>query len=545
VNNRGFALLLLLVGGAALPGFAPGVKAQAAPIGILLGYGPSTLTGLSGTSPVYTYGDQLWMLSQLQSSVGVVVQPLVLTPGTSRAINVTLEPGLPTLIHTFNASDPLGYWGVSEANSSMEPVFFILSSAPRLPLSVTGYRLGGSGLTTSLNTNGSVGFYQAEACTLGSASPEVAALPIPPEDGGGTMSLDFGKASVNVTAQEAGNQTFNFWLELYYPFSHTQAAVGAFVAQDLRTVESASGSFAGPRSGADLPLASDMPPRPGRYDLRAYFDGPGGLSVERTPMLRTYDGSWVWLGSCQGGPVASASFSVTSGIGSDPAGWPRTLYFMYRVGGVEGYAEKALDVNISRVDFLGVPWGVDLPSYSLLASPGSGVSALQVVNRTVLVILDGEQGFLNYSLGLGNQTFFSGSLGPLTPFSEDVLQENVSRLQVTLLLSGSAVGDGTVSVSNAGGPLLSLGIDRSGNAMFYLPAGTYQVNGSAGNRTASESVNIALGESAQISLDVAASSASPDYTLYALWCAAAVGVALNMFLWLRGRGLLRRAQLSS
>src|SRR5690348_4485267 len=89
-------ILLLPLVGLPLASFAqspnPGSQLE-------LGYGPSALRSVTDGIPVYTVGDQLWVMST-NSSVAVTLEAAPGSTAGVQPITATLDPGIPFPLHT-------------------------------------------------------------------------------------------------------------------------------------------------------------------------------------------------------------------------------------------------------------------------------------------------------------------------------------------------------------------------------------------------------------------------------------------------------------
>jgi hypothetical protein len=74
--------------------------------------------------------------------------------------------------------------------------------------------------------------------------------------------------------------------------------------------------------------------------------------------------------------------------------------------------------------------------------------------------------------------------------------------------------------------------DTSGFATFYLPTGRFNLTASDGNSTAFGSVIVSAGQSQEV---VLGASRGEPWGAIGLYSAAAIGVAANVAMWLRGR----------
>jgi len=539
VNPRvaSFLLLVLMVDAVAgAPGPAAGAQV-AVPPSFDLGYGPSTLFPISQGTPVFSAGDQLWARSHYNSTLVLMVSPYF--PSNTTYFLGPVEPETPTRLLLVNDTDPQGMWSIQVVNSSQPPVLFLVSNAASAPsdLTMTEARLNGGALDMNFTTSPSPQLQDAQACTLGSQDPSAAVVPVPPIVGGGTVALVMDGNRIEATASGPGAGNFTLQVDLYYPY--------AFLAPNSTSIilfRSARAATTGPvlitrsNPSASMVLQTDGRLKSGRYELRVFFGGPQGISLAPTEVLVPGANSWVWLGTCQITQVYSNDFTIAAPLGADPSTWPRTLWLTYNAFGQQGFANLSLGVNLAALTFMGVPWQVPLSSYDIRAVASTGTRQIDVQNGTMYLILSSPEASANYTVGLGGQTFFTGAVGPIEPFTSAVIPLNVSQLAVTHFVGGLAHEGSTVSVSNSAGELISAETNKNGQVMFYLPAGAYNVTAAGGNSTESQSVTLPLGQKFALDLGLQTSTGTSDMALgWALGAIAAAGVVVNVILFLGGR----------
>ena len=501
-----------------------------------LGYGPSTLFSVSGGTPVFSAGDQLWVRSHYSSTLSIRVYHFF--SNTTYFLG-PVEPETPARLLQFNGTDPQGLWSLEALDSSLPPILFLLSDAGSAPANLTlaEAKLNGGVLDMNFTTSPGQGLQEAQACTLGSQAPSEAVVSIPAIVGGGTISLAMDGNKIDANASGASMGNFTLQVDLYYSY--------AFLAQNSTSIllfrsarAATTGAILLTKSGpsGSLPLQTDGRLKIGRYELRLFFEGPQGIALATTDVLVTGQDSWVWLGACETTQVYSNNFSIAAPLGPDPSSWPRTLWLTYTAYGEQGFANLSLGVNLAAVTFMANPWEVPLSSYDIGSVASTGTQEIEVQNGTMFMILSSQRAWANYTGGLGGQTFFKGEVGPIGPFTSVVVPINVSELAVTYFVGGTPREGGTVSVSNAAGGLISAGTNKKGQASFYLPAGGYNVTAVGGNSTASSSVVLSFGQKLALNLGIQTGAGTGDITLaWTLLAIAAAGAMANAIVFLRGR----------
>jgi hypothetical protein len=496
--------------------------------GLEMGYGPGSLFPIGSGTPVYTSGDELWLMSQLNGTA--LLSPLLAPQNLSLA--VPLEQGVPTRALVFGQSEPQGPWTLLvQGTPYPEVLFFLIDRAEvQRGLNMSAWSLGAGGLSMNFSTSAGTPFYDASACVLGGYDDSAASVPVPASDGGGAVNITKAGDALNVRWSATGNSSFTISAELYYTYSFLAPnSSSTFVSRAVRVQASDAIGLTNQQPAGALGLHSETVARNGEYQLRVFFDGASGLSVSSTNVLVT-GGSWVWLGGCQVTPVSSDNFRLLSQLGPDPSNWPREVVLNYRVSGVEGYAIAQVGLNISAAVFTGEPWSVPLAGYRASLTRSAGIARAQGVGATEFVVLGGSSGSFDYSLNLGNQTLFEGGSGTLLPYTVTALQLNVSRLQVVYSVGGAPYQGGTVKVGDQEGELAVQTTDSRGAAVFYLPAGVYNVTASGGGETAGGTVTLTEAQSTALNLGGPGPQNGLGTVELLLAVAAVTGVVLDVTL---------------
>lgn len=503
-----------------------------------LGYGPSTLFPAQGGTPVYTAGDQVWAMSHFNATIQVRFGPLFFFgKGTnSTSYSKVLEPEVPARLLTINSSDPQGLWNIAPVNSTFPPASFVVSDASAEPanLTLSSYRLGQGRLEMSLATSSDLQMYGASACIIGGGDPSVARIPLPPGIGAGYVNVSRSHNTITAIPSQ-GRVNYSLSVELWRSISFLlPGSASTLVSRMVQVAASESVLISGGES-ASLSLRHDSQLRPGTYQVRAIFEGEGGVFLSSAEVIIIGSSGWVWRGACSNYPVYSNDFTVATPLGPGPGSWPRSVWLTYEVSGVQGVAYLPLKVNISAVNFVGVPWGVRLAGYSIRVESTSGVEAYDVSNGTVFAVLDASVGQIWYEAGPDGDHAFGGTAGPLLPFASTQASLNVSKLAVQYFVAGTGFEGGRVSVSDSAGVLENATTGVSGMATFYLPAGRYNVTATGGNSSAAATTNLTAGRSQVLVLGGTNGTGQQIAILAGLGFAAVIGAMANAVVWVRKR----------
>ena len=525
-------LAIILIGGA--PALAPQAGAASGGPLLYMGYGPSSLFAVSQGTPVYTAGDQLWLMSNYGSTVTVEVVEPVGQANSSAPLVREAVPGVPTRVMTFNASTPQGLWQVRSTGQTFPPAAFMVSDAEKTParLSLSAYRLSKGSLLMNFTASSTTHMYGEDVCVLGGGDPSAARVSIPAKVGTGYVSLarDGDSLEARLNGSLAANSSL--LVELHRAFSFLSPnSTSIFLSREATVAATPSVLFTG--APVPLSLAHDLPLAPGTYQVRAFFEGPAGLFLSTTSVLVT-GGSWIWLGACRSFPAYSSTFGYPDPL-SGPSSWPRSVWLTYGTLGEEGVANLTLGVEVSEASFVGAPWGVKLSNYTFSVRSSSGVEQTGGGNGSIFAVLNASSGRISYGAGLGGRPWFNGTTGPLLPFATTTVSLNVSRVEVTYLVGGSPYHGGRVQVSDPSGTLASATTDAQGRATFYLPTGSYGVTAVGGNESASGSVDAVAGQPVGRGRGGGTGSGRESAILVALRAAGGDGAAANVGLWARGR----------
>ncbi|HME18768.1 MAG TPA: carboxypeptidase-like regulatory domain-containing protein [Nitrososphaerales archaeon] len=535
------ALSLILV--ALLPAGAgassPGIP-SAGPY-VKLGYGPTSLTAVTRGTPVYTVGDELWFMSDYNQSVYVNVVP---PDGSSPAVSQPVPPHAAVRLYVFGASDSPGDWvlGVRVTNSSFGSVRFGFEKVPVLAApSVVESSVEPNG-TLAASLRASLGNESAaQGCVIGSDAPAVVQVPYPRSLGSGNVALAYAGGTMRISnAAGAASQTgtaFDFWVELYYTYSYIspsnprQLITGQVLAAGTPTV-SLGGRTQTNQSSA---LARYVQLRTGRYDLRAFFRYAGGLSVYETTVVMQGGNPWVWLGGCLDLADMATTFAIASPLSGAPPSWPRGIYSMADVLGVEGFSYTPLPLNLSRISLVAAPWGGRVPGGILVRIFASSAGSSCVdYNSTVYCDLSRVPSTLTLTLGYAGMAAENSSLPIGSRFYAGSIDVPLGKLVLNVTAGGAPVSSASVTV-NAGRAVEKGITGQDGTATFLLLGGNYSVGFRYGAYNTTVAVRVTPGSASVV--DVSVPQAISDAYVYLLLALGAVGVAFDVWAW---KGVARK-----
>jgi hypothetical protein len=522
------ALALLALSLCDLPAHAQVSVASNAPIG--LGFGPTSLRPIGDGVPIYTVGDQMWVTSYSQSSLmlnltdpsGVLVAQQFVGPNSS------------SLFYSFSSSDPEGVWTLDTAlafvpqNVQVTPI--LLAKPSPSATTMTGYKLLGNGQLSMNFTIASATAYDIGACLVGSGLPDAASVPIPSKQGVGQLGLGRSGREVSVSLEGQVTNPFTFWLELHQDYSYLLQGTSTVVSRDVLAAE--SNAVAVPIGRSNLTKAvfqNDLRMRTGRYTLRAFFEGSGGLSAYETSVLLTNSNSWIWLEGCTAASSSLiSSFTLASSLTRPISQWPRGVYTMYKDEGIDMFSLESLDVMPTAVAVFASPWGAALTSAHPSLIPNTNVDGFAFVNNTIyLTAKQYPATFAVSLLGGGSKETYSIQVGP---FSVNVLNISTTKVVVSTLQDGKPLSGVSVTLKYNNETLATLST-KAGKAIFYVPAADYTVGASFGNSTMVGSVAGRAGIEADVTFDF---GGSPSQVIsYLLIVTGVPGLLASLWLWVR------------
>jgi len=288
-------------------------------------------------------------------------------------------------------------------------------------------------------------------------------------------------------------------------------------------------------------LTWSAPLRAGRYDLRAYFQNSTNLEVLQSRVLVLNYSSWVSLSeTCLPQQVQSSGISYSGRLTAGQAGWPRTLYYMYRTFGVEAVVAYPVKANISSVSFVAAPWTEPVQDAEVSVTPSAGVVQSSQDGSSLFVLASEYPARLNYSLGIaGASGLARGELTMDARYATQTVNVTLAELTVHVLGNGSSptsiVVTGSQGIDVARAPV---GSNRTDS--LFLPTGSYTVTASQAGLSQSSQVELTDGVAASVTLNFNALAGLETI----LVVTAAIAVVANVLVWtLRSRN--RRSRFSA
>jgi hypothetical protein len=530
-------LLLLLILAASVPTVS--VSSQVVqfqlypPVG--LGFSAGTVVPVTQGVPVYTLGDQLWAISYQ----GPTIVDLLNASGKS-VMSLPLLPMQPALLRTFGNTDLGGAWALNFSGSNISgPPWFLVRVELVNPTVVlprlTADRLAPTGVL-SMDFRVDLGdAYDASSCLVGQRSLGTVQIPIPGNLGSGQLLLTRDGNTTTVQPNGSIDSTFTFWFELHADRSYSQG-LNTLVTRDTEEAASVPLPFSpGPSNESSAGLVPSMAVRLGRATIRAFFEGPSGLSVYQTSVLIPDARTWEWLPGCTTSvDQVSSNFTASASLTLPPGAWPKEMYFMYKESGAEAYSKVPLAVFPSVIDLVASPWKVPFTDSGLSITPMTSNVTAAVGNSTVFLISN------NYPLQVGLQMPGSPGAQDLSvaqPFTENTFSLQAGKVTVDSLLDGRAVSDSSVSL-RLGNQTIASG---KGSPTFYVPEGNYAVVGTYGATTRDGNVAAVDGNQTTITLEFGTPGSQVDYWL---GVSAVIGAIASVTLWVSLIRNLRRQRVS-
>jgi hypothetical protein len=526
--------MLMLVMSAAL--WTPPAKGQVVIVpapGFGMGFSAGSISSVANGVPVYAVGDQLWVESYLNESVTVEVT----NPAGINVADAPLEPMSPLLAYSFSSTDQGGAWelwatipqlpGVRE----MIPVTqFAFVANESVSPAMTGYHLGGEGLLTMNFFAPALNSYDVGACIVGSPLPVVAEVPLPGSLGNGQLELR--RQNTTMVVNLDGNVTapFTFWAELHGGYSYSLNGNSTLVSRDLEVASSEPVDVTAGFAGTTTVMEYQVIPRTGRLSLWAFFESSQGLSVWQVPLLLFNSTAWISLEGCSATANGLApAFSVSVSLGQKVSEWPRAIFLMYEVDGVEMFSAATIPLMPAKVSFEAEPWGKALTDSRFTVTSENGAEEVSAGNGTFYLVAENNPLEVAVSPSAGE----SGGVVLLGAFSATNLNVSSGKALVQTLVNGKPFSGMNVAVDENGEQVASIP-SSGGEATFYLPVGNYTITGSYGNSTISKTLRAQDGIQSSVSLDFIVSEspgAGPILNILILF--ATLGAATSVVVWLQ------------
>ena len=511
-------LLVLLLLVFSVP--ASSIRVQAAPISpqIGLGYSPGTLASTDQGIPIYTGGDELWIVSY-----GAPLNVELLNSSFKPAGTVALGHMQPTLMRVFTSSDKPGSWGLNITTLASGPgfngLFFELVKPGTIFPQMTTVHVDSAGIL-SLGFKANLGLaYDTSDCLAGQNSLESVQIPVPAGLGTGQLVLTRNGSLTTIQPNGKILNPFSFWFELHA--GRTYEGSATLVTRDLEEAATVPLPFSARSSNqSTVGLMSSIAVREGRAAIRAFFESSAGLQTFQTPVLIPDSSTWEWLPGCTSSMNGVGSnFTASASLRLSPDLWPRSMYLMYAESGVEALSRVTISVFPSVVNLVASPWGVPLTDRGLVLAPLTGVTSA-VGNSTVFIVSG------TYPIEATLQ-IHGTSTQPLLisqPFSSYSVQLPTGKIVVESLLNGGAVSNSSVSL-RLGNQTIAAG---KGSPTFYVPAGSYTLFDSYRGINRSVGISIANNNQATVSIEFGNPTSQVDYVLMVT---AIVGALASGVLW--------------
>jgi hypothetical protein len=500
-----------------------------------LGLGPSNLRSLDAGVPVYTRGDEMWIMNTYNSTANLSLQGPF---GGSPEASSSLAPLSIEVLYSFPSSAPCGEWMLNISWAGLANVALPVEVASSTPGIVGGHLVSASlsGSLLSLNYSLALGLADDVTATLADASLNpVASLQIPTNLGSGTLAVQVvggGNAST-VTLQGTVSMPFAFWLELYGDYSYSQISTAGYITSELLAATSQAIEVASGFTTAQMTMEQALVLRPGRYTLRAYFQRGTNIFVAESGLVMQQNESWIWLNPSSEAPVDASSFNST--VDLSKSSWPSYLLLTYRSGGISSYSIIPLGVTLGSVSTAFPPWGNVASDVTVRLKPSPLVLS-SGWSEGVLYVVGTSDGFnLPYDIAFGNHTFLSSSVYVRAGLSASI-PVSLGKLVVNVILNGRPASGASIIVSDGLGGSATRATSTTGNATFYVPPGTYNVTVVDGSLTLSRSAEITSARTQMLSVPLSSSSLD---LLTPLLVLAVVAGAFNVWIWVY-RPLSRR-----
>jgi hypothetical protein len=548
-NNKKAIYLILLI---AMASIAPGplwqnagikTNAQGTPTYIELGYSPGTLGLLSEGTPIYAPGDSLWIFST--SNIVSIAQ--LFSPSGNYVAGSSLSESAAYALYKFQPNDPEGNWllklTLKDSSVVSVAVPFVNPNSDNIDTRLLNYSTQYGKLNMEFQVSAGRQPFNLEACLGSSNVNSTFELALPSSLGTGQLILNNSLSESGMVVRGSVANPFTFWFDMEYSYSYAGSLTGELISRDISVVSSDTATFGSSLTTSTVLLSNNTTPRPGPYQLNAFFDSNVGLSVEQTNAILLKNGTWIATGNCSSFPVSSLTFQMQQRLSQSPDGWPRNLYLSYDTGGVNSYSSLPLGLNECRIDIVG---SVPVPSGRELPAGFNPQTSITYLNYSV----GADQNMISYSVYNGSAYIFARNfpitvqitpsfgtqnLPPLSveitkPFSVHDVSIALGSLQVEVTNNTSPVVGAKILVTNDFGGNVSTLSDSSGFAQLYLPGGSYNATVSVGGFSATKNASVADGSFSTVQFAFAG-NAPPSYVSFLLASLFIVGLMLNLWLW--------------
>jgi len=507
------------------------LSAQPSPSPVIeLGYSPGSLTTTTTGVPVYTAGDEVWVMSE--SSVPYVLE--LSNPSGTVVASQVLEPQAPTVLYDFSSKDMPGTWALAEVllqtSVTVGTLPLLVVGATTVPLNMSGYSLSASGNLSMSFTAASSSAYDFQACAVGSPAPAAASIPIPAALGSGNMQVTLNGSVVQIVPSGQVSASFSFWVELHQDYSYTDGGTSTVVSRDMEVASSTAVPIpVSSTNSTSSPVATLVHLRPGLFTLRAFFDSSSGLSAAEAPVLIPANSStWIPIAGCSStSKLPLSPFTLSSVLGASTQEWPTQVYLMYLVDGVEMYSATTLQIYPAAIDVVAAPWLAPFTDSELAFQLGPGVQ--QSASAGGLIFLTASKYPLTVSVSLLDGE--TQSVLIQSAYSYVIVPVNASQIVVDAVTGGKAAPGASITISADNITIAHARSGTGGTAVFYVPQGSYDVVGTFDNVTEGASVLTVLNNSSAIALNFPGSGGQSFAYAYLLIGTAAAGLIASALVW--------------
>ncbi|MDA4127691.1 MAG: hypothetical protein OK452_10915 [Thaumarchaeota archaeon] len=516
MHGKLLLLLLLLV---SVPALSVRAQAASGSLQVGLGYSPGTLTPIDQGTPVYTTGDELWVVSY-----GEPLNVELLNSSGKLEGNFVLGHMQPTLLHIFTSSDKPGRWSFNVTTFSPGSGNYYFSVAlvdPPLVLpQMISDHVDSSGLLSfGFKANWGTA-YATSACLVGQDPLDAVTIPIPASLGTGQLILTRNGSLTTIQPNARIVTPFTFWFELHAGRSYE--VTNALITRDSEEAATAPLPFsAGPLVPSTVGVVSSTSVREGRATIRAFFESPAGLQTFQTPVLIPDTSTWASLPGCSSSiNGVGSNFTASVSLKLAPNHWPRSMYLMYAESGVEGFSRVPISLFASVVNLVASPWSAPLTDSGLRLAPLPGATS-SVGNSTVYIISG------NYPVEATLLIPGSSATLPLLisqPFTISSVQLPAGKIMAQSLLNGEALSNSTLSL-RLGNQTIASG---KGSPTFYLPPGSYTLFASYRGTNRSQGIEVVINNQNSVSFEFGNPTSQADYLLMVT---AVIGTLASTVLW--------------
>jgi hypothetical protein len=513
---------------------------------IEIGYGPNSLLPMSMGIPIFSGTDQIWVLSNYNSTVTIGLE---CQSGTSYSYVSSLPfiPNTISMLYSFaNVSQVFpGYCQsiqnllltVQEQNSSLSiPITYIQYPSINGPsISNLSTTFSGSQLVVNLSYV-KISDYNDQLCVFGQNIPHTVSINVPAGFGIGTVQI---APNLNTTGVEVNTSSIIlpstvFWFELYTTYSYTEQNSTGLVSYQVEAAKSTPTALSGTPQ-TFVQLSNYVSIRPGRYVLRAFFDNATSLSVFQTNILVVGPNlPWVWLAGCYPATQNTlTSYTIPTNIVEPPSSRPQVALLMYDYKGVEALEVYPLNLSIAEIGFTTSPFNVPLEGIGVSITNNSQIVSSEFYNNTWFIQSDQYPVRIGFNFTFGNKVFGSAST-LVSANSLSSINVPLSAIVAKVENNGALVSGANVSLVRGGSLMFSATTDKGGRAVFYVPSGNYDLVGSYFGATSTQSIatNVNQTSNALFQFAVSTQPQTPSDYLNALIVVGVVGVVGNLIVWI-------------